>query len=56
MTLTLPGLILLIPIIQHIPPKRRWDIKVGPQAEAWEASGTQVVGERLFDPKAVYRK
>ena len=36
-------LILLIPIIQHIPPKRRWDIKVGPQAEAWEASGTQVV-------------
>src|SRR5215467_6888452 len=36
-------LILLIPIMQHAPPKRRWDIRVGPQAEAWEASGTQVL-------------
>jgi uncharacterized protein YjbI with pentapeptide repeats len=36
-------LILLIPIIQHVPPKRRWDIRVGPQEEAWEASGTQIV-------------
>jgi Pentapeptide repeats (8 copies) len=36
-------LILLIPIMQHAPPKRRWDIRVGPQAEAWEASGAQVV-------------
>jgi hypothetical protein len=25
------------------PARRRWDIKVGPQAEAWEASGTQVL-------------
>jgi hypothetical protein len=36
-------LILLIPIMQHIPPKRKWDIRVGPQEEAWEASSTQVV-------------
>jgi hypothetical protein len=36
-------LILLIPIMQHIPPKRKWDIRVGPQEEAWEASATQVV-------------
>jgi len=36
-------LILLIPIMQHVPPKRKWDITVGPQPEAWEASATQVV-------------
>jgi uncharacterized protein YjbI with pentapeptide repeats len=36
-------LILLTPIMQHAPPKRRWDVRVGPQAEAWEASGTQVL-------------
>ncbi len=43
-------LILLIPIMQHIPPKRRWDIKVGPHAEAWEASGKQVVVILLLLP------
>jgi uncharacterized protein YjbI with pentapeptide repeats len=36
-------LILLIPIMQHVPPKRKWHIRVGPQEEAWEASATQVV-------------
>jgi Pentapeptide repeats (8 copies) len=36
-------LILLIPIMQHVPPKRKWDITVGPQPEAWEASAAQVV-------------
>lgn len=37
-------LILLTPLMQNTGPKRRrWDIKVGPQAEAWEASGTQVL-------------
>src|SRR5262245_10327727 len=36
-------LILLIPIIQRAPPKRLWAFKVGPQAEAWEASAIQVV-------------
>ena len=35
-------LILLTPLMQHTPPKRKWDIKMGPQAEAWEASGRQV--------------
>ncbi len=37
-------LILLTPLMQNTgPATRRWDIKMGPQAEAWEASGTQVV-------------
>jgi len=36
-------LILLTPIMQHAPPKRKWDIRMGPQEEAWEATGTQVV-------------
>jgi hypothetical protein len=37
-------LILLTPLMQNTgPARRRWDIKVGPQAEAWEASGTQVL-------------
>ncbi len=37
-------LILLTPLMQNTgPTRRRWDIKVGPQAEAWEASGTQVL-------------
>ena len=37
-------LILLTPLMQNTGPRRRrWDIKVGPQAEAWEASGTQVL-------------
>ncbi|MGH6825014.1 pentapeptide repeat-containing protein [Methyloceanibacter sp.] len=37
-------LILLTPLMQNTgPERRRWDIKVGPQAEAWEASGTQVL-------------
>src|SRR5262249_16828217 len=43
LVLAFARLLLLIPIIQHIPPKRRWDVRVGPRAEAWEASGTQVV-------------
>ena len=36
-------LILLTPLMQNTDHARRWDIKVGPQAEAWEASGTQVL-------------
>ena len=37
-------LILLTPLMQNTgPTRRRWDIKVGPQGEAWEASGTQVL-------------
>ena len=32
---------------------RRWDIKVGPQAEAWEASGTQVLLVLLLLPLVV---
>jgi uncharacterized protein YjbI with pentapeptide repeats len=36
-------LILLTPLMQNTGSARRWDIKVGPQAEAWEASGTQVL-------------
>src|SRR4029079_7180740 len=43
-------LILLTPIMQHAPPKRRWDVRVGPQAEAWEASGTQVLLVLLLLP------
>ena len=46
-------LILLIPIMQHVPPKRKWDIKVGPQEEAWEASGTQVVVVLILLPLVV---
>jgi len=36
-------LILLTPIMQHAPPKRKWDVRLGPPAEAWEVSGRQVV-------------
>jgi uncharacterized protein YjbI with pentapeptide repeats len=36
-------LILLVPLMQNTGSARRWDIKVGPQAEAWEATGTQVL-------------
>ena len=36
-------LILLTPIMQHAPPKRKWDVRVGPQEEAWEATGTQII-------------
>ena len=36
-------LILLTPIMQHVPPKRKWDVRLGPPAEAWEVSGRQVV-------------
>jgi hypothetical protein len=43
-------LILLTPIMQYAPPKRRWDVRVGPQAEAWEASGTQVLVVLLLLP------
>src|SRR5262249_32350956 len=43
-------LILLTPIMQHAPPKRRWDIRIGPQAESWEASGRQVVMILLLLP------
>jgi len=46
-------LILLTPIMQHAPPKRKWDIRVGPQAEAWEASGRQVALVLLLLPIAV---
>jgi hypothetical protein len=43
-------LILLTPIMQHAPPKRKWDIRLGPQAEAWEASGRQVALVLLLLP------
>lgn len=46
-------LILLTPIMQHAPPKRKWDIRLGPQAEAWEASGRQVVLVLLLLPIVV---
>ncbi len=46
-------LILLIPIMQHVPPKRKWDIRVGPQEEAWEASATQVVVVLIMLPVVV---
>ncbi len=46
-------LILLTPIMQHAPPKRKWDIRVGPQAEAWEASGRQVLMILLLLPIVV---
>lgn len=39
-------LILLTPLMQNrraAPRPRRWNIKYGPQAEAWEATGTQVI-------------
>src|SRR5262249_33850994 len=37
-------LILLTPIMQHAPPRRKWDIRIGPAAGSWGASGLQVVG------------
>jgi uncharacterized protein YjbI with pentapeptide repeats len=43
-------LILLTPIMQHAPPKRRWDVRLGPPAEAWEVSGRQVVMILLLLP------
>ena len=43
-------LILLTPLMQNTGQARRWDIKVGPQAEAWEASGTQVLLVLLLLP------
>lgn len=46
-------LILLTPIMQHAPPKRKWDIRIGPQAEAWEASGRQVALVLLLLPIVV---
>ena len=46
-------LILLTPIMQHAPPKRKWDIRLGPPAEAWEASGRQVVMILLLLPVVV---
>jgi hypothetical protein len=46
-------LILLTPIMQHAPPKRKWDIRLGPQAEAWEASGRQVALVLLLLPIVV---
>ena len=36
-------LVLLTPLMQNKRAARRWNIKYGPQAEAWEASGTQVI-------------
>jgi uncharacterized protein YjbI with pentapeptide repeats len=46
-------LILLTPLMQNTGQARRWDIKVGPQAEAWEASGTQVLLVLLLLPLVV---
>jgi hypothetical protein len=46
-------LILLTPIMQHAPPKRTWDIRLGPQAEAWEASARQVAFMLLLLPMVV---
>ena len=46
-------LILLTPIMQHAPPKRKWDIRLGPQAEAWEASGRQIALVLLLLPIVV---
>jgi hypothetical protein len=46
-------LILLIPLMRSIGAARRWDIKMGPQAEAWEASGTQVVLVLILLPLVV---
>src|SRR4029077_8730962 len=46
-------LILLTPIMQHAPPKRKWDIRLGPQAEDWEASGRQVALVLLLLPIVV---
>jgi hypothetical protein len=43
-------LILLTPIMQHAPPKRKWDLRLGPPAEAWEVSGRQVVMILLLLP------
>src|SRR5215467_3854621 len=43
-------LILLTPIMQHAPPKRKWDIRIGPEAESWEASGRQVLMILLLLP------
>ncbi len=43
-------LILLTPIMQHAPPRRKWDIRFGPPAEAWEVSGRQVVMILLLLP------
>jgi uncharacterized protein YjbI with pentapeptide repeats len=43
-------LILLTPIMQHAPPKRKWDLRLGPQAEAWEASGRQILMILLLLP------
>src|SRR6516162_1546057 len=35
------GFVMLI--LQYAPPKRKWDIRIGPEAESWEASGRQVL-------------
>src|SRR5512143_370162 len=43
-------LILLTPIMQHAPPKRKWDLRLGPQAESWEASGRQILMILLLLP------
>ncbi len=43
-------LILLTPIMQHAPPKRKWDLRLGPAAEAWEASGRQILMILLLLP------
>jgi Pentapeptide repeats (8 copies) len=43
-------LILLTPIMQHVPPKRKWDLRLGPPAEAWEVSARQVVMILLLLP------
>lgn len=47
-------LILLTPLMQNTgEAQKKWDIKMGPQAEAWEASGTQVVLVLLLLPLVV---
>src|SRR3546814_12903118 len=46
-------LILLTPIMQHAPPKRKWDIRQGTKTEAWEASGRQCVLVLLLLPCVV---
>lgn len=47
-------LILLTPLMQNKRVARRWNIKMGPQAEAWEASGTQVILVLILLPLVLF--
>ncbi|HWM31191.1 MAG TPA: pentapeptide repeat-containing protein [Methyloceanibacter sp.] len=48
-------LILLTPLMQNKrAAPRRWNIKYGPQAEAWEASGTQVILVLILLPLVLF--